>query len=166
MKVTPLEIRNHSFRKSALGGYDKRDVESLKETWAEALENANREIMHLEEKSRDLEDRLSEHIENENLLKEAITTTHKMAGEIKDNARKEAELIVAEARVHADEIVKQAQSRAMDINEEIMRLKKQRAEFEISIKALLDYHTTKILMEEEEWRNADEEAQKIKFLPK
>lgn len=166
MKVTPLEIRNHSFKKSALGGYDKRDVEALQETSAEALEEANRDIMHLEEKTRDLEERLAEHIGNENLLKEAITTTQKMAGDIKENARKEAELILAEARVHADEIVKQAQSRAMEINGEIMRLKQQRAEFEASIKALLDYHSTRILLEEECALNADHEADKIKFLPK
>jgi len=164
MKITPIEIEGYTLRKKALG-YDPREVESLKERAASALEESNREKTRLEEKVRELEERLSEHLANEALLKEAITTTQKMTMDIKENARKEAELIIAEAQVRGDDIIRQAQSRAGDISDEILRLKKQRAEFESSLKALLYYHTTQILIEEEESARADTEANKIKYMP-
>ncbi|HLC18333.1 MAG TPA: DivIVA domain-containing protein [Thermodesulfobacteriota bacterium] len=165
MKITPLEIRGFSFKKS-IGGYNQREVDRLKEQAAEALEEANRTIMLLEERLKDTGTRLNEHIKNENLLKEAITTTHKMAGDIKEGAKKEAELTLAEAKMRAEDIIRQAQSRATKFSDEIHRLKKQRAEIESSIKAVLDYHSTKLLIEEEESQRADTEAEKIKYLLK
>ncbi len=164
MKITPIEIKEYSFRKKALG-LDPREVDSLKELAASALEDANREKARLEERVRDLEGRLREHVKNEALLKDAITTTQKMSTDIKENARKEAELIIAEAKVRGEDIIRQARSHAKEINSEIAGLKKQRAEFEASLRALLDYHTTKILIDEEEAQKAEEEANKIKYLP-
>ncbi len=164
MKITPIEIKGYAFRKKAIG-YDPREVESLKERAAATLEEANRERGRLEEKVRELEQRLSEHLKNESLLKDAITTTQKMTMDIKENARKEGELIIAEAKVRGDDIIRQAQSRASNISDDILRLKKQRAEFESSLKALLYYHTTQILIEEEESAKADTEADKIKYMP-
>jgi cell division initiation protein len=165
MKVTALEIRSHPLKKS-MRGYDVREVESLRELASDALEGASREIMFLEEKVKDLEERLSEHIENETTLKQAITTTQRMAGDIKENARKEAELIIVEAKMRAEEIVSQSQGHATRLQEEILGLKKQRIEFETQIKAVLDFHSTKLLVEEEESRKMDVEADKLRFMPK
>jgi len=164
MKITPIEIKEYSFRKKTFG-YDPREVEALKERVATALEEANSEKSRLEAQVRDMEEKLAGHLKNESLLKEAITSTQKMTMDIKDNARKEAELVIAEAQVRGDDIIRQAQSRATEINEEILRLKKQRAEFESSLKALIYYHTTQILIEEEESTKATEEANKIKYMP-
>ncbi len=164
MKMTPLEIKEYALKKKALG-FDPREVEALKELAATALEEANRQKALLEQRVRELEDKLAVHLKNEALLKEAITTTQKMSMDIKNNAKKEAELIIAEAKVRGEEIVRQARTRAKEINAEIAGLKKQRAEFEASLRALLDYHTTKILIDEEESKKADEEANKIKYLP-
>jgi len=164
MKITPMEIKEYSLKKKALG-LDPREVETLKDMAAAALEEANRERMALGQRVRELEERLAGHMKNEALLKDAITTTQKMSMDIKDNAKKEAELIIAEAKVRAEEIIRQARDHAREIQGEIAGLKKQRAEFEASLRALLDYHTTKILIDEEESRKSDEEANKIKYLP-
>ena len=165
MKITPMEIRSHHLGRG-LRGYDVKEVESLREMAANALETANREVMRLEEKMRGMEEELSEHIRNEKMLKEAITTTQKMVTDIKENARKEAELIEAEARMRGEEIVRQAQDRADDLKDEIRRLRQQRSELNTSIKAIIDYHASTLLLEEEESQRADGEAEKLKFLPK
>lgn len=165
MRITPLEIRSQSLKKGFIG-YDVREVEAFKELAASALEEAAMEIMRLEERLHETEKRLTDHMENEKTLKDAITTAQKMVDDIKENARKEAELTVAEAKFHGDGIVRQAQSRATELKEEISRLKKQRVEIETSIKAILDYHSSKLLIEEDESKKADEEADKLKFLPK
>ncbi|MFQ5480145.1 MAG: DivIVA domain-containing protein [Thermodesulfobacteriota bacterium] len=162
MKITPIEIKGYALKKKAFG-YDTREVDSLKDLAAGALEEANREKTLLEEKIRELSEMLTHFQKNEAILKEAITTTQKMSIEIKESAKKEAELIIAEAKVRGDDIIRQSQARSTDIGKEIVGLRKQRAEFEASLSALLDYHTTKILMAEEESEKADTEANKIKY---
>lgn len=165
MRITSLEIRSHPLKKG-LRGYDVREVEELRELAADALEEAMREISALQDRLKDASGRISEHMANEAMLKDTITTAQKMVGDLKNNAMKEAELLVTEARLQAEDIVRQAQTRSTKLQEEIFRLKKQRNELEVSIKAILDYHSSTLLMEEDESRKADEESDKLKFLPK
>lgn len=165
MKITPIDIRSHHLKKS-FRGYDVRDVETLKELAANALEDASRDINILEEKLRDSSDRLSYHIANESMLRDTITTAQRMVEELKNSARKEAEILITEAKLQAEEIVRQAQTRSVQLQEEIFRLRKQRIELETSIRALIDYHSTTLLMEEDESKKADGDSEKLKFLPK
>jgi len=165
MKVTPLEIRSHGLKKS-FKGYAVREVEELRDMAADALEEAAMEIMTLQEKLRDASERNREYAANENILRETITTAQKMVEDLKSNARKEAELVITEARLQGEEIVRQAQSRASQVQDDIYRLRRQRKELEASIKAVLDYHSSVFLTEEEEARKADEETDKLKYLSK
>jgi len=165
MKVTPLEIRSHGLKKS-FKGYVVREVEELRDMAADALEEAAMEIMTLQEKLRDASERNREYAANENILRETITTAQKMVEDLKSNARKEAELVITEARLQGEEIVRQAQSRASQVQDDIYRLRRQRKELEASIKAVLDYHSSVFLTEEEEARKADEETDKLKYLSK
>lgn len=165
MKLTPLEIRNHELKKS-MRGYDVRDVELLRELAADALEDAAKEIMRLDEKCRTMEARLAELVGNETILKDAITSAQRMAQDMKNNARKEAELIVAEAKLQGEEIVHNAQLHATRLQDEIYRLRQQRIELQNSIKAVIDYHTTTLLLEEDEAKVLEEDVDKLRFLPK
>ncbi|MCC6503247.1 MAG: DivIVA domain-containing protein [Deltaproteobacteria bacterium] len=165
MKLTPLEIRSHGLRKS-FKGYDVKGVEELRDMAADALEEAAREIMALEERISDLSERNRDYAANENILRETITTAQRMVDDLKANARKEAELVVAEARLNAEDIIRQAQERASRVQDDIYRLRKQRKELEASMKAVLDYHSGVFLAEEEEARRADEETDKLKYLSK
>jgi len=165
MKITPLEIRGFHFKKS-FKGYDIGEVERLKELASDTLEEAQRTNTILEEKLREANERVGEHITLENTLKDAITTAHSMVEDLKNNARKEAELLIAEARLQGEDIVRQAQTRSRELQEEIFRLRKQRVEIETSIKAILDYHSSILVMEGDESKKADSETEKLKFLPK
>lgn len=165
MKVTPLEIRSHGIKKS-FKGYDVREVEDLRDMAADALEEAAKDIMSLQEKLRDASERNREYAANENILRETITTAQRMVDDLKTNARKEAELVIAEARLQAEEIIRQAQSRASQVQDDIYRLRRQRKELEASIKAIIDYHSSVFLTEEEEARKADEETDKLKYFSK
>lgn len=165
MRITALEIKGHALRKR-LRGYDVKEVEELRDAASEALGEAAKEIMDLKEKLEDAGERIHAYASNENVLREAITTVQRMAEEMKANARKEAEILLAEARLQADEIIRQAQSRSSALQDEIFRLRKQRKELESSIKSVIDYHSSILLLEEEEARKADEESDKLRFLPK
>ena len=45
-------------------------------------------------------------------------------------------------------------------------MRQQRLEIESSIKAVIAYHSSKLVMEEDESRRADSESEKLKFFPK
>ena len=165
MKITPLEIRGYQFKRS-FKGCDAQEVEKLKELASDTLEEAMRANAVLEEKLREANERLSEHMANERTLRDAITTAHSMVEDLKTGAKREAELLIAEARLQGEEIVRQAQSRSLELQDEIFRLRKQRAEIESSIRAILDYHSSMLTIECDESRKADGESEKLKFLPK
>lgn len=165
MKITAFEIKEHRLRKN-LFGYNTHDVESLKEIAASAIEYTNRKSNLLEEKLKMTMDKLSSHEKRESVLKDTITTAQKMVEDLKNTAFREAELIIAEARQQADEITRQARDRILGLQDEIFQLKKQRIEFETSIKAIIEYHSNVLLLEEEEAKKADEDVAKLKFFHK
>lgn len=165
MKITPIEIKEHRFRKT-LGGYDKNEVGAFKELVAESLEEALRNNLSFEEKIRDLTARLAEHEEREKVLRETITTAQKMVEDLKNNARKEAELIISEAKIQADAMIKKAHERVTQVQGEIFELKKQRLEMQTSIKAVIEHHANLLSMQGQEALQGDAQDDRLKFIKK
>ncbi|MFQ5330181.1 MAG: DivIVA domain-containing protein [Thermodesulfobacteriota bacterium] len=163
MNLTPMDIREHKFKKG-LRGYDKEDVDSFMVLAAEALEGAIQKTTLLEEKLSMMTRELSEHEERETLLKEAITTAQSMSGVMRENATKEAEIIVSEARVKAEALIKESHHRVATIQDEIHNLKRQRLELQTAFKSILDYHSNLLLIDGEESRKRDAEDEKLRFL--
>ncbi len=162
MRITPMEIREHQLKKR-LFGYDIQEVEAFKDLCAEALEEASKKVHRLEEKLKRTCERLSEFEERESILKETITTAQKMVEDLKENARKEAELIIIEAKNQAEEIVRHARERCERIQDDIVQLRKQKAELVSSIKSILDYHTGILSMNEES--DEDKGSDKLTLFP-
>lgn len=165
MKITPIEIKEHRFKKGFLG-YDKDEVNALLSVVAEALEEAARHSNGLEEKLKGMTVRLAEHEEREKTLRETITTAQKMVEDLKSNARKEAELIISEAKIQADTLIKKAHERVIKLQDEIYHLKKQRLEMQTSIKTILDHHTNLLDMERQEATKEDAQDDRLKFIKK
>jgi len=165
MRLTPMDIREQQFS-AGFRGYDKEDVHSFLELAAEALESSVKKTMMLEEKLKKMSRQLGEHEKREALLKKAITTAQSISGTIKENAAKEAKLIVSEARIKAEQLIKEAHQRSATIKDEINNLKKQRLELQTAFKSILDYHRNLLVMEAEESNVRDQEDEKFRFIQK
>ncbi|MBI5286202.1 MAG: DivIVA domain-containing protein [Deltaproteobacteria bacterium] len=139
MKITPLDIRQHRFKKR-FRGYDPPEVDAFLEVTAETLEEAVNRSNYLEGQLKGMTQKLEEHEGRERLLKEAITTAQGMVEDMRNNALKEAELIISEAKAQADKLIREAHQKVVDLRGEVYQLKKQRLELQSSIKAVLDYH--------------------------
>jgi cell division initiation protein len=63
-----------------------------------------------------------------------------MVEDYKTNARKEAELVVKEAELKADAVLKEAQEKVIKIHEDIVDLKGIRRHFKEEIKRLVESH--------------------------
>lgn len=148
MKLSPLDIKQHQFKKR-FRGYDPHDVDVFLEVIAETLEGFMKKTEGLEGELQRMAKRLEGYEGNERLLRETITTAQGMVEDMRNNALKEAELIVSEAKTQADKLVRGAQEMITNLQGEIYQLKRQRLELQNSIRAILDYHNNLLHMEGE-----------------
>ena len=108
MRYTPVELR-HVKPGRSLFGYRRRDVDKLLEDVADSYEEVWRERGELTDRLEDTDKRLSEFKDREQLLASTLVSAEKAAAEAKDAARREAELILAEANGEARSIARTAQ---------------------------------------------------------
>jgi cell division initiation protein len=80
---------------------------------------------------------LSEHRGQERNLRNTLLTAQKLADEIKENAQKEAGLVMREAEGQRDLILQKAQARLEDVQREIEALRMKRREVENEIEVLV-----------------------------
>jgi cell division initiation protein len=108
MTLAPVEIRHVKPGKSLIGGYKKRAIDDLLDEIAASYEDVWRERADLADKVEQLEDDLVRFRELEGLLRTTLVSAEKAAVTLKDQARREADLIVEEARSEARAITRNA----------------------------------------------------------
>src|SRR5229473_1907176 len=76
----------------------------------------------------------------EQLLQKTLTTAQKLADDVRENARKEAQIVVSEAELQGEKIVQGAQQKRLQLIKEIDDLKRLRLTFLQQLSSLLDTH--------------------------
>jgi cell division initiation protein len=109
MPYTPVELRHVKLGRS-LFGCSRDETEKLLADVADSFEEVWRERGELADRVEDLEKRLEELRQREQLLASTLVSAEKAAAEAKDAAKREAELIVAEAHGEARSITRAAQA--------------------------------------------------------
>lgn len=148
MRISPLEIQQKQFP-VRFRGFDMEEVYAFLEVIREEMEDLIRENTSLKEKVAQLEAQLRDYRHIENTLKETLLMAQQMVDEYKENARKEAELIIKEAEQKADAIVRQAQEKVLKIHEDIMDLKGIRRHFKEELRRLIESHLRMLDFDEE-----------------
>lgn len=165
MKITPVDVQQKQFR-MRFRGFDVHEVDSFLEQIEEALEEFCRENKCHKEEIQRLKRELQQYEEREKSFKHALMNTQKILDEMQENAKKEAGLIISEAEVKAEKILNAAHNRLAQIHEDIAELKRQRIQFEVQFRALLESYA-KVLDVDKEGIEALEAAEdKLKFLKK
>ncbi|MFH1729871.1 MAG: DivIVA domain-containing protein [Pseudomonadota bacterium] len=139
MKITPLDIQQQQF-KITLRGYDTKDVDVFMEMVSSELEKVIRENNEIKDKQTRLTNQLEEFKDKEKILKDTIIAAQKISEDMKENAKKEGDIIIAQAESQADMILEKAYSRLAKVIEDINEMKRQRIQYETSLKSLLYTH--------------------------
>jgi len=139
MAITPIDIQQQRF-KSRPFGYEKAGVDQFLEQLAEEMERLSRQGLELKEELARTRASLDEMRQREVTLKEALLTTQKVTDELKANARKEAELIIEEARLQAEKMMQAAEERRLLLISEVQELKRQKITFETVLRTLVESH--------------------------
>lgn len=137
MELSPLDLRNQTFNKKTFGGYDPEEVHAFLNQAATELEKQSRMRTELSERLKVAEERVGYYKLIEKTLQDSVVTMQKTVDDIKHNADREAELIVAEAKARALREVEETKKRADELRSEIEVLKQQRTNYFIRIRALI-----------------------------
>lgn len=140
MKLTPLDLQQKAFRKLRLGGVDEKEVRAFLEMCASEMEDLIRKLHRQDEELRRLATRVEELRGREHLLQLTLTTAQKLADELKQQAQKEAQIVVSEAELQGEKIVQAAQNKRLQLIQEIDDLKRSRQTFVQQLSSLLDTH--------------------------
>ena len=162
MKLTPFEIQQQQFKKK-FRGFDVREVETFLEQMADAFESLQRENESLREEINKLEHESQGYKQREETFKRAMLNSQKVLEQMKQNARKSAELVVAEAEVKAEKILNRAQNRLAQLHEDITELKRQRMQIEVQIRSIIESHTKLLEIGKEELKTKEEEDAKLRL---
>ena len=165
MKVTPLDIQQQQF-KTRFRGFDIREVDTFLEQMAETVENLQKENQNLGDEVRRLELEIQGYRKREETFKRALLNSQKVLDQMKDNARRAAELIIAEAEVKAEKILNKSHNRLSQLHEDIMELKRQRTQIEVQISSIIEAHSRLLEIGKEGMKESDEEDAKVKLLKK
>ena len=107
MTITPVEL-HHIRLKRGLLGYRRGPVDELILEIADSFEEVWRQRADYADKIEHLEGELSRHRDLESLLRTTLVSAEKSAHELKDQAKREAELVVGEAHAEAREVTRAA----------------------------------------------------------
>ena len=143
MRITPLDIRNHTFSRR-VSGYDRDEVDSFLRMVSEDYETALRQAAALRDKIRELEDRVRELSANETLLQSTLTTAQQLADDLKQTAMKEAEVIVGEAELQGEKVLDAAHRRAAQLAEDIREMRRLRVDLSAALRATIERHLAQL----------------------
>jgi len=105
MALTPVEIR-HIQLKRGLFGYRKASVHRMMDDIADSFETVWRERSQLVERVEELETEVTRHVELEGLLRSTLVSAERASQDLKEAARREADVIVTEANAEARKVMR------------------------------------------------------------
>ena len=152
MRITPLDIQQKNFPVK-FRGFDVEEVYAFLEIIREEMEELLRENANLKENVQRSDNHIKEYKDMEATLRETLVTAQQMVEDYKSNARKEAELLIKEAELKADSLIRDAQEKVIKIHEDIVDLKGVRRHFKEELKRLIENHTR--MLEFDVYREAE-----------
>ena len=139
MNITPLDISQKQFRR-VFRGLDPEEVEAFLALVALEFEGLVKDVLALREDNHRKAEDIAEFRSRERALQETLVTAQKASEEIREAARKEAEITLSDAELQAEKIVQGAHARFLRIVDDINELKRQRVQFEAAIRSHVESH--------------------------
>jgi cell division initiation protein len=158
IKISPLDIQQKRFH-VGFRGYDKVEVEMFLDLVRDEMEALVREVTELREFRQSYEQRLRELNEKEDMIKNTLIMTQKLMEDQKDNARREAALIIKDADIRSHQITGNAQEEKSRLESELHELRRRKHQFQQDLKKVIQMHQEMIRFEESGSEAKEEPAQ-------
>jgi cell division initiation protein len=139
MKISPIDITHKDFSRKIMG-LDGEEVAGFLQQIASQMEALIHERNSLKEALREKELSLLDYKDRDKVLKETISTATHMAERMRQDADREAKLIIADAQQKAEMITRDSKDSLKKIYQEVGDLKRIRMQFEANLRALAQAH--------------------------
>lgn len=137
LPLTVLDIANKEF-KTSIRGYNQDEVDEFLDEVMRNYEVLIRENDELRQSTSGMGEKLEQYRALEQTLQNTLVVAQSTADDMKQAARKEAELIVREAEARARELIQKAEDQVERQRGEIDRLKRETEQFRARVKSLLE----------------------------
>ncbi len=148
MAITPLDIQHKEFD-AKMRGYDKEQVDDFLDQVKHEFELLLKDQKDAEKNLKFAEEKLQHFETLQDALNKSIVVAQDAADRLKENARKEAEIILFEAEKSADKLLKKAAEKAADINRETANVRRESRNFRQKLQLMVE--TQMNLINNEEW---------------
>lgn len=148
MPLTPLDIHNKEFSRR-IRGYDEDEVNEFLDQVIKDYESIIRENKELHNQLLSLQDRLDHFLNIEESLSKTIIVAQEAADDVKNNSKKESQLILKEAEKNADRIINEALSKSRKVSIETEELRKQASIYRTRFRTLLEAQLE--LLSQDDW---------------
>ena len=140
MRITPMDIRQQQFTVRMFRGFDVQEVDTFLEDVAQDYETLIKENALLKEQLQALEDRTRGLEDREKVLQQTLVTTQHFAEEMKENARREAALVLREAELEGEKLLESNRAEESALRNEIQQLKRQRRQVAEGLRSTLEMY--------------------------
>jgi cell division initiation protein len=140
MRVTPIDIIKKEFR-STRNGFDRQDVESFLKDVRSTLEELLNENQRLRELVALRDEEIAELRGEETSIKDTLLLARRLTEDLERRARREADLIIGEARLEGQKIIMATADERRDLQREIVELQSQKVRMIAEIEAVLSAHS-------------------------
>ncbi len=136
MALTPLDIHNKEFSKG-FRGYSDVEVDEFLDEVVREFELLLKENSALREELDALNSRVEQYRQLEDTLHNTLVVAQQTAEEVKENARKEAEMILSDAKTKADNMLREKEAELKEVNSQLEILRKETKAFKAKVKSQL-----------------------------
>ena len=137
MKLTPLDIRHKEFKRG-MRGYADVEVDEFLDEIADEYERLFKENIDLQERVETLEEKVTGYKRIEETLQKTLVNAQASAEEQKQNANKEAQLILQDAELKARQMVNEAYTERQGIEQSLAKLRNSEEDFRFKFQTLLE----------------------------
>ena len=141
--LTPVDVRRYEFG-SSLRGYDRARVDQFRDEVAEELERLIKQNSDLDTKARGFHEQLKHFRERDKALNEALVSAQQLREDVKEQAQREADLLIREAQAAASQMTDEARSQIGSLMREIESLDRTRRAYLAQIRALAERHIAEV----------------------
>lgn len=141
--LTPLDIRRYDFG-NALRGYDRARVDQFRDQVAAEVERLARQMQALEAKAQGFHEQLRAFRERDKAINEALISAQQLRGEVREQAEREAQLIIREAKAEAERIIANVGNETKKMAGEIELLARQKRAYLTQLRMMVERQLSEI----------------------
>ena len=142
--ITAQDIREKTFEKARIGGYDMASVDDFLEELADDITASQKENAVLKSKMKVLVDKIEEYRANEEALNMAVLSAQKLAVQIENEARTRAANMLADAEKQVKATVGSIEERAKAEEKRLEEAKAATAKFLETVRSMCSTQITNI----------------------